>query len=290
MIDKYSAVWVSYSSISDFLECPRAYFLKNMYKSQKTGHKITLMSPPLSLGQAIHEVLESLSVLPVNLRFKEPLLDRFEIVWRKFHGKFGGFFDQQTEEKYQERGRNMLRRVIKNPGPIAELAVKIKDNLPNFWLSETDNIILCGKIDWLKYREKDNTVEIIDFKTSRNEEGKDSLQLPIYHLLASYCQSRKVQKAYYWYLNISNQLSERKLPDIEDSKQKILKIALKIKLARTLNKMECRKGIYGCRCCRPYELIVNGEAEFVGTDMTGRDIYILPVVDRDKLKDDSIIL
>ena len=63
MADKYTAYWVSHSSINDFLKCPRAYFLKNVYKDPKTGRKIKLISPPLALGQAVHEVVESLSVL-----------------------------------------------------------------------------------------------------------------------------------------------------------------------------------------------------------------------------------
>lgn len=248
------------------------------------------MSPPLALGQIVHEVLESLSMLPVAARFKESLLGKFEKNWQKIHGKLGGFFDETAEKKYFDRGREMLQRIIKNPGPVAELAVKIKDDLPHFWLSEEDNIILCGKIDWLKYHEKDDSIEIIDFKTSRNEEGKESLQLPIYHLIASYCQSRRVTGASYWYLNLNNDLTPKELPELEISKKKILKIALQIKLARSLNKMECPEGASGCRNCKKYEAILRGEAEFVGVDNMRRDIYILPKNEDGKLKDDSIVL
>ena len=35
-VDKYTAVWVSHSSMGDFLKCPRAYFLHNVYKDPKT--------------------------------------------------------------------------------------------------------------------------------------------------------------------------------------------------------------------------------------------------------------
>ena len=74
--DKYTAVWVSHSSISDFLQCPRAYFLNNVYRDPQTGHKINLMSPPLALGQAVHYVIESLSILNVDKRFTEPLMPK----------------------------------------------------------------------------------------------------------------------------------------------------------------------------------------------------------------------
>ena len=83
MTDKYTALWLSHSSISAFLECPRSYFLKNVYKDPKTGHKVKLISPPLALGQAVHEVVESLSELKTDLRFKKPLMEKFEEAWKK---------------------------------------------------------------------------------------------------------------------------------------------------------------------------------------------------------------
>lgn len=287
--DKFSAVWVSHSSISDFLTCPRAYFLKNVYKNPKTGHKITLMSPPLALGQIVHEVLESLSVLPTDIRLKENLIARLEKLWQKVDGEKGGFIEHEEEEKYLEKGREMLRRVIANPGPIKRFAVKLKEDLPWFWLSQEDNIILCGKIDWLEYLKEEDAVHVIDFKTSRNEEGVDSLQLPIYQLVASYCQSRPVIKASYWYLSLSDELTEKKLPELEKSKAKLLKIAREIKLARALKKFPCRYQT-GCRGCEPYERLLRGEGKFVGTDEMRRDVYILPKKEEIRDKDDSVIL
>lgn len=287
--DKYSAVWVSHSSISNFLECPRAYYLKNVYKDPKTGHKIKLMSPPLALGQAVHEVIESLSELKTDQRFKEPLIDKFEKAWKKVTGKKGGFWDTDSEYKYKSRGEEMIRRVAKNPGPVAELAVKINMDLPYYWLSETDNIILCGKIDWLKYLPETDSVEIIDFKTSKNEEGEESLQLPIYHLLVHNCQKRKVDGAWYWYLDKNDELTKKTLPDLEKSEEKILKIAKQIKLARQLEHFKCPNGEEGCRSCRPYEMILNGEAELVGNDEFKADVYVLNKVENSE-KDDARVL
>ena len=98
MRDKYKAVWVSHSSISDFLACPRSYYLRNVYKDPKTGHKITVTSPALSLGSAVHEVIEGLSVLAVEDRLKTPLLKKFDIAWQKVSGKVGGFKDKKQED------------------------------------------------------------------------------------------------------------------------------------------------------------------------------------------------
>jgi ATP-dependent helicase/DNAse subunit B len=287
--DKYSAVWVSHSSISNFLECPRAYYLKNIYKDPKTGHKIKLMSPPLALGQAVHEVIESLSELKTDLRFKEPLTEKFDKAWKKVVGKKGGFFDTDTEFKYRTRGEDMIRRVMKNPGPVAELAVKINMELPYYWLSETDNIILCGKIDWLKYLPESDSVEIIDFKTSKHEEGGESLQLPIYSLLVHNCQKRKVDGAWYWYLESSDELTRKELPDVEESAEKILKIAKQIKLARQLERFVCPNGDEGCRGCRPYEMILKGEAELVGSDEYRADVYILDKPTKSEEQDSKIL-
>ncbi len=273
--DKYTALWLSHSSISAFLECPRSYYLKNIYKDPQTHHKIKITSPALSLGKAVHEVIESLSEIKTDLRFRQPLLDRFETAWKKVSGKKGGFLDKDTEYAYKQRGEAMIRRVQNNPGPLGELAIKINMDLPYYWISPQDNIILCGKIDWLRYSPETNTVDIIDFKTSRHEEGKNSLQLPIYHLLVKNCQNREVSKAYYWYLETSDELTPKKLPDLKKSEVDILKIGKRIKLQKSLNKFDCPQGEAGCRYCRPYERILKGEGEFVGQDEFGADVYIL---------------
>jgi ATP-dependent helicase/DNAse subunit B len=272
--DKYSAVWVSHTSICDFLDCPRAYFLKHVYKDPVTNHKIKLMSPPLALGQAVHEVLESLSILPLSERFKEPLINKFEISWKKVSGKKGGFLNEESEMRYKTRGEEMLKRVTNNPGPISRQAVKIKMDLPNYWLSEEENIILCGKIDWLEYLPVTDTVNIIDFKTGKNDEDGASLQLPIYLLLAENCQKREVSKMSYWYLQRNNDLTEYPLPDYDEANKKVLDVARKIKLARVLGKYSCSQG-NGCFACKPYEAILRGEAELVGTDEYNADVYIL---------------
>jgi len=180
----------------------------------------------------------------------------------------------------------MLRRVTNNPGPLANKAVKLKEKLPSFWLSEDDNIILCGKIDWMEYITSDDSVHIIDFKTSKSEEDGQSLQLPIYILLASRLQKRPVTKISYWYLDFSDYLTTKELPETVTAEQELLRIGKQIKLARQLNKLECKTG--GCRHCAEMERILQGEGELVGMDETNKDIYILPSAPVSE--DDSVIL
>jgi len=287
-LDKYTAVWVSHSSINDFRRCPRAYYLKNVYKDPKTNHKIKLMGPALALGQAVHEVLESLSVLTKDKRFQEPLLTAYDRAWAKVSGNKGGFYDESTEYKYKERGAAMLRRVMAHPGPIMLPAVKIQEDLPHYWLSPDDGIILCGKVDWLEYLADTDSVHIIDFKTGKVEEDEDSLQLPIYHLLVKNCQKRTVTKASYWYLETNDDLTEKVLPDVAEAHKKVLAIAKEIKLARQIARFKCPKGEDGCRDCKPFEQIMRREAEFVGEDQYRGDVYILP--QKVEMEMESVIL
>lgn len=272
--DKYSAVWISHTSINDFLQCPRAYFLKNIYKDRTSGNKIQIVTPSLALGSAVHEVLESLSTVPTDTRFDDSLVLKLDRLWENFTGKKGGFKDMDEEHKYKERGKAMLRRVMDHPGPLSNLAVKIKESLPYFWLSEDENIILCGKIDWLEYLKDEDSIHIIDFKTSKKEETTISLQLPIYHLLVAKSQKRPVAKASYWYLDFSDIPKEKELSDTIEAESMILDIGRKIKLARKLERFECPNGKNGCMHCLPLESVVRGEAEKVG-EMGHRDAYIL---------------
>jgi len=245
-----------------------------MYRDPITGHKINVITPSMTLGSTVHEVLESLSVLPTEKRFAISLIERFQKVWEKVSGQRGGFADQETEDRYKKRGEDMLRRVMAHPGALAEKAVKIKMDLPQYWLSEDDGLMLCGKLDWLQYLESEDAVHIIDFKTGVGEEHVDSLQLPIYYLLAHNCQTRTVKKASYWYIARDDMPVEKSLPNLEKSKALVIKIGKEIKLARQLNRFKCPEGESGCKHCLPFEKIIRGESVFVGTGEYDTDLYI----------------
>jgi len=272
MPDKFSAIWVSHSSINDYLRCPRLYYLNNIYKDPKTGRKISVINPHLALGQVVHDVLESLSELPVEKRFDIPLKVLLNVKWRKVAGKLGGFKDDFEEMKFRDRALTMLSNVESRPGLILEKAIKIKQDLPWYWLSEEENLILCGKIDWIKYNEEDDSIDIIDFKTGKNEESSNSLQLAIYRLLLEHCQKRKIRRASYWYLDKS-EIVDFDLPSLEESEKRVMEIALKIKEARRKNDFACERS--GCYACEALEKIVSGKAEYIGVGEYNKDIYSL---------------
>lgn len=273
--NKHQAVWVSHSSMGDYLRCPRAYYLRNVYRDPRNNHRMTLMQPALALGQAVHEVIEALSVLPVSERFQTSLLDEFDRVWLRVSGEKGGFSDPEEEHMYKTRGKNMIARVMKHPGPLGRKATKIREPLPSFVLSEEDNIILCGKIDWLEYDEKTDSIYVLDFKTGKMDERPDSLQLPIYYLLAKACQKRPVVGVRYWYIDRDNSPVDMPLPDETEGKKRILEVAHTIALARKLERFVCASKD-GCAACRPMEAVVAGKGKFVGESTFHQDIYILP--------------
>ena len=297
MRDKYSAVWVSHSSMGDFIKCPRAYYLHNVYKDPKTRRKINVTTPALALGVAVHEVVEGLADFPADKRFsrgKSPLdamLADLNREWVKVSGKKGGFRTVEEETAARARAEAMLRRVAEHPGPLTHKTVRLaggqNDMQPNYFLSDEDNIILCGKVDWLIYRPEDDTVHILDFKTGKNDETGDSLQLPIYQLLLANLQKRKVNGASYWYLDRDDAPVEVDLPSVEESYKRVIEVARKVAEARKLAAIHgpekafvCPRVASGegkdCFACRPFEKILRGEAEYIGVGEYNQDLYMIP--------------
>ena len=280
-MDKYSAVWVSHSSMGDFIKCPRLYYLHNVYKDPKTNRKMTIVTPYMSLGIAVHNVLEGLGQYPAAERMSRDLRAQFEEEWLKISGKKGGFTSDEQEEEFKERGKEMINTTIKNPRFLVNKRIKLpQSNMPcNFYLSEDDNIILNGLIDWIEYLD-DDTLHLIDFKTGKHEEKESSLQLPIYLLLCNALQKRKVTKASYWYLD-GDKVTEKELPDAEKAKADVYAIAIKVKQARDAKKFDCPEGSEGCRECRIYEEILKNKrgeesrAEYIGVGGFNQDVYLV---------------
>lgn len=133
---------------------------------------------------------------------------------------------------------------------------------------------MCGKVDWLEYVKEDDSVHIIDFKTSKREESENSLQLPIYHLLVTNTQKRKVSGASYWYLDFEDKPKQMPLPNLKEAEKKVYAEAKRIKLARQIERFKCPNGEF-CQYCYPMEQIAKGKGELVGQSQYRQDIYIL---------------
>ena len=266
--------------MGDFIKCPRLYYLHNVYKDPKTNRKMTIVTPHMSLGIAVHNVLEGLGNYPAEERMERDLRAQFEEEWLKVTGKKGGFTDETQEEEFKMRGKEMINTAIKDPRFLVNKRIKLpQSNMPcNFYLSEEDNIILNGLIDWIEYL-PDDTLHMIDFKTGKHEEKDSSLQLPIYLLLCNALQKRKVSKASYWYLE-TDKMVEKQLPDLDTARRDVYAVAIKVKEAREQKAFACPKGEEGCMHCRVYEEILalkNGEpsnAQYIGVGGFNQDVYI----------------
>jgi hypothetical protein len=195
---------------------------------------MSIVTPHMSLGIAVHEVLEGLGDFPAHERMTRDLHATFEEAWQSVSGKKGGFISKEQEMEFKNRGKQMIDNVIKNPRFLTNKRIKLprEQMNPNFYLSEDDNIILNGLVDWIEYL-PDDTLHLIDFKTGKHEEKEQSLQLPIYLLLCNALQKRKVSRASYWYLE-SDKMVEKELPDAITAETSVIEIARKVKEARVL--------------------------------------------------------
>ncbi len=291
MSDKYKAVWLSHSSFNDFLSCPKAYYLKNVYKDAKSKNKISLISPYTSLGSAVHLAIETLLQYPAEERREKlkNLEKEYERIWQEnFIGKKGGFVSEEEEKEFYDKGFQMIKNLKENPSFLLNKIIKREsyykgDILPNYFIDDEEEILLCGVPDWVEYLD-DDTLHVIDFKTGKNEEKEDSTQLPIYVLLLENLQKRRVSKSSYWYLLKDKDAKEKEIvrEEIEDVKNKVVKAGKEIKDLKNESLRKdwrevflCLRGEEGCFQCRDYEKIISGEAEFVGKDIYGKDGYIL---------------
>lgn len=272
MISKFKAVWTSPSSINDFLSCSRSYFLKNVYKTPEK-RKISIVSPATSMGTVVHQVLESFTALPIEERRKTLFSTTFYKFWQKVSGEVGGFSNQEEEDLWKEKGINILRNVRENIEVIMGETVSLLPDpteLPWMWLSEKDEIILCGSIDNIF---DGDYYKVIDYKTGAHREKETSVQLPVYKILLSHFLTEKPVRSFYWYLGLDSEPVEKELPDLKESKDKILEIALQMKEARLKGEWSCPHG--GCWNCRPLDRILKGEGKKVGFGSFGAECYKL---------------
>ena len=266
-----NAVFISPSTLGDFEKCPQLYYLRSVYKSSQTGLKLQLINPALALGQSVHDTIEQFGKLDPKERAKEKLEQIYEIVWSTISGEKGGFTNQDEEKEYKDRGWLMLDRFFKHPHFVATTQIKTPD-FPKAELG--DDIILTGKLDWIE--SLGDGFHIIDFKTGKNEEKEDSLQLPIYALLAGHIFKSSDVKTSYWYLDKEDDLRDYTLPDMEEFVKTLKQKGTIIKLARQTNSFRCPKG-ESCWACKDMLAIKNGKGKLVAIDAARKqEIYILP--------------
>ena len=267
-----NAIFISPSSLSDFDKCPQLYYYRNIYRSPR-GLKIQIINPSLALGQAIHDTLEIFLRLPVAERSKEGLTEKLEFSWSNLTGEKGGFTSAEEESLYKNRAIEMLGRFWKND----HFKNTEMEKIPGFPKAELgDDIILTGKLDWL---EKEGEVyRLVDFKTGKNEEKKDSQQLPIYAVLIAGVFKTSNIRASYWYLDKDENIVSFPLPEIEKTTEYLKNKGEIVKMVRQTNSYRCSSGRESCWACKDILAVAQGKGKLVSMDPVNRkqEIYILP--------------
>lgn len=275
-------IFISYTSLRDFLSCPNSYFLKNIYKQKlppKPGEephepfRIQIASPYLSLGSVVHDSAKWLLDLQGQVS-KDQLEQKFRNLWLKYRGKRGGFSSLEEEGNFGRRGLKMLENFYKNWQVLGKMAPQV--TFPKYSLGE--GIVLIGNFDFVGEM-PDGTLHIVDFKTGAKDED-DTLQLYIYAILAEASLEREVSKASFWYLDREDAPREIVLDGLEPKLTWLKEKALELKKAIEKGNWVCIKesppagGL--CRDCKDYQAILDGKGEFQFTDFRyKKNVYYL---------------
>ena len=279
MILGRNSLWISYSAICDFEKCKRAYYYKHIYRNHKNNNRIQIVNPYLSLGSIVHEAIEGVAGFSVEERNKTSLVKRYNSFWKNYTGKKGGFISEKQEKEFKERGLKMVKRAEKSP-IIKKPAYNTNSGLPKMNLFP--GVELVGNIDWIEILPS-KKLHIIDFKTGKNEENGNSLQLPIYYLLAKNNIKEEIEKVSYWYLDKDNDPVSQELNFNEDYLKIVKEKAKNIMNAVENKDFKCSSGYRNCFCCRDFDSVFSGEAEYVGyDDKMKKELYYI-------VKEDNVI-
>ncbi len=192
-IDLSKQIW-SASSLKEFLECKRKYYLHHILKIKE--HDISLKPKGYEVGNIVHKSLEN--YYKQNIRTYDKLVEIFNQekslnpflnldlqIWKR---KFKQFIE--VEERRFEQGYKII-------------------DLEKSFLIDFNEIKLRGTIDRIDF--KDNSYFVIDYKTSsnlkvdskRNYEKAVDFQLEFYYLaLQELFNSSNIKTFYYDLYNI----------------------------------------------------------------------------------------
>lgn len=220
----YSKIY-SVTRLSMFDQCPKEYefsFVDPIYKKMK--NKLKNLPQNIfsfyTLGKAVHNAITLYYHLPLEKRNKKNLKEILkntwlsEAMWYKKPplGKWGGFKDLEEEREIYGQALWMLENFFKfsEIEPIIEFLPtkdirKSIDDYINLITPLNDNFDISGKFD-LVTKNKDESLNIIDFKTSKKEEANFS-QLRFYKLLAELKFKKPVNKASFYFLRTGNKLT-----------------------------------------------------------------------------------
>lgn len=269
-----NTIWISHSSLSDFEKCTRLYFLRNLYRDKKIGNnfRIQVANPYLSLGEVVHDAIDNLvSRYEPAERNKDKTMHELSRGWMLKPGKIGGFKSSAQEKEFKQRSVAMAERFLANKE--FSKGTPIRVDFPKKKLFDDKDLVLVGNFDWLEPHE--DGLHVMDFKTGQTEEADDSLQLPIYSILAKENLDKPVRKTSYWYLDKDDEPKEVELKDLDESLKAVEQKSLEVEDAIAKDNFPHRSE--NCVFCKEYESVLEGNAEHVATDYKRkREVFFAP--------------
>lgn len=165
-------LYLSNTSIKTFLKCKRKFKYKYLDKIRAETNK---SNKYLSFGNSIHKTLADFnSIKDSKYRNLDILQNLLRRNWIR-----EGYESIAEEKEFGLRGLDMLSSYYSNPLDDGKQNLLIEEKI----YKNNGDYILCGKLDKV-FVNKDDCVEIIDYKTGSSVVPIDTLQLPIYLILA----------------------------------------------------------------------------------------------------------
>lgn len=264
------AIYVSHTSLKDFAKCPRAYYLKNIYRNPQTKFKLQIASPYITLGATVHDVLDWYLKLSQKPATKDEVFNQFRAFWRKFTGRNGGFVSRAEEAMFGNRGLKMIENFLENWQVLEKLVPPLK--FPKYVLH--GDVVLVGNFDFVGQK-ADGSLHIVDFKTGARDE-ENSVQLYLYAILAESNFQKPVSKLSFWYLDRDSKPREVVLDPLASTLEWLEQQTKQIKQAVKRNEWYCVRGENLCRDCREYQALIDGVGELMFSDASfKKDVYFL---------------
>ncbi len=263
------ALFISYTGLKDYSRCPRSYYLKNIYRDPKTGYRLQVASPYLTLGGVVHDCIKWFLQMQ-RMATWEQLEQKYRNLWLKYRGKKGGFSTREDEASFGKRGLDMLKNFFENAKNLEKNLST--DDFLKFKLD--DRVFLNGRLDFLGEL-PDGTLHVLDFKTGSRDED-DPLQLYVYAILAESNLQIKVSKISYWYIDRDQTPKEAVLDGLEDKIYWLKRKAREIEKLILENRWVCIKDPELCFDCQSYQDIIDGKGKFLfSDDAFKKQVYFL---------------
>jgi len=186
----------SFSQLAYFLQCPMRYKLAVVY-----GFRPPWLDP-VGYGANVHRALQEIHIRAAEGRIpgKEDIADIVSQTWVSNRRT-----KPQREEQFKKAAIKQLSRYVEGHKSSLSAALRAETSF-SFTLQDQ---VMLGKIDLLR-REKNDGIDIVDFKTSKADELKKEgidLQLDLYALGAEESLGLKVEKTTVHFLGDGKQHS-----------------------------------------------------------------------------------